>query len=196
MTLESRSLDLLFRKARTYHGWQDRQVSAEQLEEIYALTKMGPTSTNCCPARYTFVMSRDAKERLKEALMAPNVPQTMAAPVTVIMGYDEEFWRDLDHLSPQNKARTWFEGEDRRDFALQTAKLNATLQHGYFIMAARACGLDCGPMTGFDAARVDTLFFAGTTWRSQILCNIGVGDPAHLYARAPRLSLEKACQFI
>ena len=196
MTLGDEALGLLFENARTHHAWQEERVSRGILTSIYDLMKMGPTSTNCCPARYVFVESAQAKARLKDALVPGNVPQTMAAPVTVIMAYDTRFWEKLDTLSPHNHARTWFETPEKEAFALETAKLNATLQHGYFIMAARACGMDCGPMTGFDAAKVDALFFEGTTWKSQILCNVGIGDAKALYPRAARLAIDEACLFL
>jgi 3-hydroxypropanoate dehydrogenase len=186
--------DLLFLKARTHHRWLARDVENSLLEKIYHFCKWGPTSTNCCPMRILFVKSQDAKEKLKLCLSEGNIPQTLQAPVTAIIAYDLKFFEKLDYLSPENQARQWFEGAD--ELALSTAQLNGSLQGAYFMIAARAYGLDCGPMSGFDRHKVDELFFHGTSWRSNFLCNLGYGDPSGLYPRAPRLDFQDVCQIL
>lgn len=184
-------LDTLFRKARTFSKWTERSVSDDTLREIYALAKLGPTSGNCSPARFLFLRTQHAKERLKPALSPGNVPKTMAAPVTVIVAYDPAFYEFLPRLYPQADARAWFAANP--DFARETAFRNSTLQGAYFILAARALGLDCGPMSGFDNAKVDEEFLAAFGWRSNFLINLGYGDPAEMPPRNPRLEFEEAC---
>jgi 3-hydroxypropanoate dehydrogenase len=184
-------LDLIFREARTHSYWRDGAISEELLREVWALASMGPTSANCSPARIVFVISRDAKERLKPALAEGNVDKTMAAPATAIIGYDLTFYERLPELFPQKDARSWFVGND--ELIGSTAFRNGSLQGAYFILAARALGLDCGPMSGFDNAMVDEAFFAGSPIRSNFLCNLGHGDASRLHPRNPRLAFEDAC---
>ena len=186
------ALSIIFEDARTHSAWQDRPVSEELLRAVWDLAKMGPTSANCSPARIVFVVSHEAKEKLKPALSEGNVAKTMAAPATAILGYDFAFYERLPELFPHTDARSWFVGKDK--LIETTAFRNGTLQSGYFILAARALGLDCGPMSGFDNAKVDEAFFAGTTIRSNFLCNLGYGDASKLRPRNKRLSFEQACR--
>ena len=184
-------LDLIFREGRTHSHWRDEPVDEDLLREVWDLARMGPTSANCSPARIIFVVSEDAKERLKPALIEGNVAKTMAAPATAIIGYDLTFYERLPELFPQADARSWFVGND--DLIRSTAFRNGSLQGAYFILAARALGLDCGPMSGFDNAMVDEAFFAGTPIRSNFLCNLGHGDASKLHPRNSRLGFEDAC---
>ncbi|MEQ8806246.1 MAG: malonic semialdehyde reductase [Rhodospirillales bacterium] len=186
------ALDQLFRDARTHNGWTDEPVGEDLLRRLWDLVKMAPTSANCSPARLVFVTSAAAKEKLKPCLMDGNVAKTMAAPVTAIIGQDMEFYEKLPQLFPHTDAKSWFAGND--DLIAATAFRNATLQGGYLIMAARALGLDCGPMSGFDAAKVDAAFFAGTKVTANFLCNIGHGTTEDLFPRSPRLAFEDACR--
>lgn len=192
--IDSASLKAIFEDARTHHTWQDKDISDETLRKVYDLCKMGPTSTNCCPMRLVFLRSHEEKEKLKPCLMEANIEQTMAAPVTAIIAYDLDFHEKLPVLSPHNNAYSWFAGND--DFILNTAKQNGTLQGAYFIIAARALGLDCGPMSGFNPEKTDEVFFKGTKIKSNFLCNLGHGDPSGLYPRGERLSFEDACKVI
>lgn len=185
----------LFDDARTHHAWLDKPVPDELLQRLYDLMKWGPTSANCCPARIIFVKSPQAKTRLLPCLSEGNHAQTAAAPVTAIIGMDMAFYESLPRLFPHNPdARSWFAGKP--DVIEATALRNSSLQGGYFIMAARALGLDCGPMSGFDAAAVDAAFWAGTTVRTNFLCNLGYGDAHQLHPRGPRLSFEEACRIV
>ena len=187
------SLDLIFRKARTHNVWLDKPVEDGLLRQVYDLAKLGPTSANMCPMRIVFVKSREAKERLKPALAAGNVDKTMAAPVTAIIGMELHFFEQLPRLFPHADAKAWF--KDLPENVLEyTALRNASLQGAYFMLAARALGLDCGPMSGFDNAKVDAAFFAGTTVKSNFLCNLGYGDVSKLYPRSPRLDFDEACK--
>ncbi len=191
----SKELDLIFRSGRTHNAWLDRPVDDALLQQVYDLARMGPTSANMCPMRIVFVKSREAKERLKPALDPGNVDKTMAAPVTAIIGMDIHFFEQLPRLFPHADARAWF--KDRPDNVLEYIALrNSSLQGAYFMLAARALGLDCGPMSGFNNARVDAEFFAGTTIKSNFLCNLGYGDTSKLYPRLPRLAFEEACQMV
>lgn len=190
-TLDAAALDLLFRNARTHNGWQDRPVGEDLLRAVWDLAKMGPTSANCSPARIVFVVSAAAKDKLKACLAPGNVEKTMAAPATAIIGHDLAFYERLPELFPHTDARAWFVGN--QPLIESTAFRNGTLQGAYLILAARALGLDCGPMSGFDNARLDQAFFAGTTIKSNFLCNLGYGDRAKLYPRAPRLGFAEAC---
>ncbi|MEO9191619.1 MAG: malonic semialdehyde reductase [Acetobacteraceae bacterium] len=186
------ALDALFREGRSHNAWRDDPVSDETLREIYALTRMAPTSANSSPARFLFLRTREAKERLAPALSAGNHDKTMAAPVTVIIAYDPKFHDKLPTLFPHNpEARSWFTANEA--LAATTAFRNGTLQGAYFIMAARALGLDTGPMSGFDNDKVDAEFLAAQGWRSNFLCNLGYGDPTGLFARSPRLGFDEAC---
>jgi 3-hydroxypropanoate dehydrogenase len=191
-TADDATLDLLFRQARTHSNWQARPVPDDLLHQAWDLARMGPTSANCLPARIVFVRSAAAKEKLKPALAPGNVDKTMAAPVTAIVGHDLAFFELLPRLFPHADARAWFAGND--GLAKTTAFRNGSLQAGYFLLACRAVGLDCGPMSGFDNAKVDSAFFAGTTVESNLLINIGYGDSAGLYPRGPRLDFAEACR--
>jgi 3-hydroxypropanoate dehydrogenase len=192
-TLDDKALDQLFREARTQNRWQDRPVPDARLEEVYNLLKFAPTSANSSPARFVFVRTAEGKAKLKEALSPGNVEKTMTAPVVAIVAYDTAFYDKLPFLFPHADARSWFAGNPA--FADATALRNGTLQAAYLIIAARAVGLDAGPMSGFDNSKVDELFFAGTSWKSNILVNLGYGDPAGLFPRSPRLSFDEAARF-
>jgi 3-hydroxypropanoate dehydrogenase len=193
--LSDEGLDLLFRNARTHNAWLDRPVDDALLRRVYDLARMGPTSANMCPMRIVFVKSKEAKEKLRPALDAGNVDKTMKAPVTAIIGMDVHFYEQLPKLFPHAPAKAWF--KDLPENVLEyTALRNGSLQGAYFLLAARALGLDCGPMSGFNNAKVDEAFFAGTTVKSNFLCNLGYGDPSKLYPRSPRLSFEEACKAV
>lgn len=187
--LDPSALATLFTEARTHNAWQPKDVPDALLREVVELMRWAPTSVNMSPARIVFVKSAEAKARLKPFLMEGNVDKTMAAPATAIIGYDLKFYDHLPRLFPHTDARAWFAGND--EFARVSAVRNGTLQGGYFILAARALGLDCGPMSGFDNAGVDAAFFAGTSIKSNFLVNLGYGDPAGLYPRAPRFSFDE-----
>jgi 3-hydroxypropanoate dehydrogenase len=194
-TVANEDLDLIFRKARTHNVWQPKPVDDDLLRQVYDLAKMGPTSANMCPMRILFVKSREAKEKLKPALDADNVDKTMKAPVTAIIGMDVHFFEQLPKLFPHADAKAWF--KDLPENVLEsTALRNGSLQGAYFMLAARSLGLDCGPMSGFNNAMVDQAFFAGTTVKSNFLCNLGYGDASKLYPRSPRLAFDEACKFI
>jgi 3-hydroxypropanoate dehydrogenase len=193
--LNNDGLDLIFRKARTHNVWLDKPVEEALLRQAYDLAKMGPTSANMCPMRIVFVRSREAKERLKPALDPGNVDKTMKAPVTAIIGMDIHFYEKLPKLFPHADAKSWF--KDLPENVLEYIALrNGSLQGAYFILAARALGLDGGPMSGFDNAKVDAAFLAGTKVKSNFLCNLGYGDTSKLYPRSPRLTFEEACNFV
>ena len=192
--LSPEALDQLFNQARTHSHWLDKAVSDSTLFELYDLLKMGPTSANCCPARFVFVKSQDAKEKLKPCLAEGNVEKTMQAPVTAIVAHDMEFYEYLPELFPQTDARSWFAGKPK---AIESnAFRNGSLQGAYLILAARSLGLDCGPMSGFSPAKVNEAFFEGTNWRANFLCNLGYGDDSRLYPRNPRLSFDQACRLL
>ncbi len=192
--LNADALDTLFRTARTHNGWLDQPVTDEDLHRLYDLMKMAPTSANCSPARIVFVRSANAKARLKPALSPGNLEKTMAAPVTAIIGYDLQFAEHMPRLFPHNPdAKNWFNDPK---VAEVVAFRNGTLQGAYFILAARAVGLDTGPMSGFDNAQVDAEFFPGGRVRSNFLCNLGHGDSRQLFARSPRLEFGEACQVL
>ena len=193
--LSSAELDILFRNARTHSVWRDKTVDDALLMQVYDLAKLGPTSANMCPLRIVFAKSHEAKVRLKPALDAGNVDKTMKAPVTAIIGMDVRFYEKLPELFPHADAKTWF--KDLPTSVLEAIALrNSSLQGAYFMIAARSLGLDCGPMSGFDNAKVDEAFFAGTTIKSNFLCNLGYGDASKLHARSPRLTFEEACKVI
>ncbi|MEW6339974.1 MAG: malonic semialdehyde reductase [Pseudomonadota bacterium] len=194
MTLSDDALDQLFRTARTHNGWQAKPVDDALLKQLIDLVLLGPTSANSSPGRFVFVKSAQAKEKLRPALSAGNLEKTMAAPVTVIVGMDMAFYEHLPKLFPHADARSWFAGNEKA--IADTAFRNATLQGGYLIMAARALGLDTGAMSGFDTAKVDEAFFAGTTVKSNFLINLGYGDPSKLFARSPRFSFDEAAQIL
>ena len=185
------SISQLFTEARTHHAWQDWPVPDGLLHEIYELAKWGPTSANSLPMRILFVKSKSAKEKLLPAVAGGNVEQVRAAPVTAIIAYDQKFYDHLPLLFPAFDARSLFASNPA--LGEQTAFRNGSMQGAYFILAARALGLDAGPMSGFDNAKVDQAFFEGSSWKSNFLCNIGYGDAAKLYPRGPRLRFDQAC---
>ncbi|MBN9681690.1 MULTISPECIES: malonic semialdehyde reductase [unclassified Corallococcus] len=191
--LDTDALEQLFIEARTHSGWQDRPVTDETLRRIYELARMAPTAVNSQPVRLVFVRSHEAKQKLKPSLSPGNVDKTMQAPVTVIVAYDTAFHEQMPKLFPSRDMKSVFAAQtpEARE---QAAFLNGTLQAGYVILAARALGLDCGPMGGFDKAKVDEAFLQGTGWKSNILLNLGYGDPAKLFPRNPRLAFEDACR--
>ncbi|WP_225765956.1 malonic semialdehyde reductase [Stenotrophomonas sp. Marseille-Q4652] len=190
--LNDAALDQLFRTARTQNAFLDKPVEDSQLRTLYDLLKWGPTAANSTPARFVFVKSAEAKQKLAPALSEGNLAKTLAAPVTVIVGHDEDFHEKLPYLFPHTDAKSWFDGprEGRRESAFR----NGSLQGAYLILAARALGLDAGPMSGFDNAKVDEAFFAGTAIKSNFLVNLGYGDPSGLFPRLPRLSFDEAAR--
>ncbi|MEW5836470.1 MAG: malonic semialdehyde reductase [Pseudomonadota bacterium] len=190
--LSDTALDQLFRNARTFNAWLDREVTDAQLHQLYDLLKFGPTSANSSPMRLVFVKSAEAKAKLSPFLSEGNRAKTLAAPVTAIVANDHAFHEKLPQLFPHTDAKSWFEGN--QPLIDTTAFRNATLQGAYLILAARAVGLDCGPMSGFDNAGVDAAFFAGTSIKSNFLVNLGYGDASRdLFPRSPRLSFDEAC---
>jgi len=189
--LNDQSLDQIFRSARTPNGWADRPVEDDTVREIYDLMKWGPTSANCSPARFVWVRSAGGKATLAGLAAEPNKPKILKAPVTVIIGHDLDFAGKLPKLLPHN-AEVMQKYFAAPDVAEVTAMRNGTLQGAYLIVAARALGLDCGPMSGFDNAGVDKVFFSGTRIQSNFICSIGYGDPASVFPRNPRLSFEEA----
>ena len=207
--IDDAALDALFREARTYSKWQSKPVTDETVRQLYDLVKWGPTSANASPARFVFLRSTQAKERLRPALAPLNVEKTMTAPVTVIIAYDLKFYEHLPKLFPHNQGMAkLFAGN--AEMVEATARRNSSLEGAYLIMAARALGLDCGPMSGFDHAKVDDEFFAAGKpcfgcdqeffaeghVKSNFLCNLGYGDPAGLFPRGPRLEFEEACRLL
>ncbi|NMM26001.1 MAG: malonic semialdehyde reductase [Glaciimonas sp.] len=190
--LNATALDTLFLQARTHNGWLDKAVTDAQLQQIYALMQWGPTSANCSPARIVFVKTAAAKEKLLPCMGPGNQEKTGTAPVTAIIGMDMAFYEKLPALFPHADAKSWFVGNQSLIDA--TAFRNSSLQGGYFIMAARAIGLDCGPMSGFDAEKINQAFFAGTRVKVNFVCNLGYGDAGKLFPRSPRLSFAEACQ--
>ena len=192
--LDDAAIDVILRGARSHYAWTDRPVPRKLLEEIYAITAQGATSMNTCPARFVFVESAKAKERLAKAVKPANLQKMMGAPVTVIIAHDLGFWTELPYLFPHEDRRHFFEGKEKH--CEDTAFRNATLQGAYFMIAARALGLDVGAMSGFDNAVVDEEFFAGTNLRSNFLCNLGYADESALFGKLPRFSFERACSYI
>lgn len=206
--LNEEAFNLLFREARTYSHWLDRPVSDELLVQLYELMKFGPTSANCCPARILFLRTQEAKAKLLPALDAGNIEKTRTAPVTAVLGYDLKFYERLPKLFPHVDARSWF--VDNPELVESTAFRNGTLQGAYFILAARSLGLDCGPMSGFDAEKVEHAFFRDPNLRNNadqvhvpethvkvnFLCNLGYGDKDRLHPRLPRLEFNDACRFL
>ena len=187
-------LDQLFREARTHTAWLPKTVPTELLQQVYDLAKMGPTSANTTPARFVFITTPEAKERLRPALAPLNVEKTMSAPVTAIIAYDTEFYEHLPRLFPHTDARSWFKGNAA--LIEETGFRNGTLQGAYFILAARALGLDCGPMSGFDQQKLNAEFFPDGKWKSNFLCNLGYGDKGKLFPRGPRLTFDEACRVL
>ena len=207
-TLNAEGLDLLFREARTHNAWLAKPVSDDTLRQLYDLLKWGPTSANCSPARILFLRTPEAKQRLLPALSPGNVEKTMSAPVTAIIGYDGRFYEHLPKLFPHADARSWF--VNTPELAEVTARRNSSLQGAYLMFAARSLGLDCGPMSGFDHAKVDHEFFPAASSagaidqeyfpdshiKTNFLCNLGYGDPAKLFPRSPRLDFDEACKLL
>ena len=207
--IDDKALDTLFREARTYSKWLPRAVPDETLRELYDVLKWAPTSANGSPGRFAFVRSKEAKERLRGALAPLNVQKVLTAPVTVIVGYDLKFYDQLPQLYPQNPGMAKL-FESNPEMVETTARRNSSLQGAYLIMAARALGLDCGPLSGFDQAKVDEEFFAAGKpcfgcdqeffpeghVKSNFLCNLGYGDPSSLFPRLPRLPFSEACSIL
>lgn len=189
--ISSAALETLFTGAHTHSAWLDKPVSDEQLAEIYNLLRLGPTSANCSPARFMFVRSAEGKAQLKPALSAGNVEKTMSAPVTAIVAWDPVFFEQLPKLFPYADARAWFTSSPQ--LAEETAFRNSSMQAAYLISACRALGLDTGPMSGFEREKVDAEFFAASGWKSNLLINIGYGNPLKTHSRLPRLAFEEAC---
>ena len=187
--INDHALDQLFREARSYNGYLDKPVSQDQLEAIWEIMKFGPTSANCLPARIIWCVSVDAKEKLAALTMPANGDKIRSAPVTAIIGMDMEFYETLPELFPHADAKSWFVGNDT--MIQSTAFRNSTLQGAYFIMAARALGLDTGPMSGFSNDAVDAAFFGGTMIKSNFICTLGYGDPASIFERSPRPGFER-----
>jgi 3-hydroxypropanoate dehydrogenase len=192
--IDTQTEEMLFTKARTQNGFTGEPVTDAQLRQVYDLLKWGPTSANCSPARFVFVRSGPAKEKLLACMNPGNVEKTRQAPVTAIIGMDMAFYEKLPQLFPHTDARSWFVGKPAHIEA--TAFRNSSLQGGYFILAARAVGLDCGPMSGFDADKLNEAFFGGTTVKVHFVCSLGRGDPSKIFPRSPRLAFEEACQIV
>lgn len=193
-SIQEDALDQLFRQARTFQAWQPEPVPLELLHSAYELTRLGPTSANSCPARFVFLTTKEAKERLRPALAPTNVEKTMTAPVTAIIAWDTEFYEKLPRLSPQADFRSFFVGN--QPLIDETGFRNGSLEGAYFIIACRALGLDCGPMSGFDANRVNAEFFPDGKWKANFLCNVGYGDRSKLFPRNPRLEFDEACRVL
>jgi 3-hydroxypropanoate dehydrogenase len=194
MTLSNDALAQLFTAARTQNGYLPTPVSDATLRQLYDLLKFGPTAANSSPARFQFVRSDEGKQKLLGCVSAGNVAKVTQAPVTVLIGMDLEFHEKLPQLFPHADARSWFAGKPA--MIQDSAFRNSSLQGGYLILAARALGLDCGPMSGFDAAKLDAAFWAGTAVKTNFICTLGQGDPAKLFGRSPRLTFEEACQLV
>ena len=192
-TLDAESIDVILTDARSHYAWQDRPVAPEVLHRLYEITASGPTSMNSCPARFVFVISQEGKERLAKSLKAKNIDKMMDAPVTAIIAHDLEFWRELPFLFPHEDRRPHFEGKP--EHSETTAFRNGTLQGAYFMIGARALGLDVGAMSGFSNEIVDQEFFAGTTLKSNFLCNIGYADENALFQKLPRFDFDQVCSF-
>lgn len=192
--LSQEALDALFYQARTYNAWEERDIPDQLLHQLHDLVKMGPTSANCCPMRVVFVKSEEAKAKLKDCLMEGNIAKTMTAPVCAIIGMDMRFHDQLPKLFPHTDAKSWYEGKEQ--FIESTAFRNSSLQGGYFIMAARALGLGCGPMSGFSPKKINETFFADTHIKVNFLCNLGYGTEKDLFPRSPRFDFEEANSII
>ncbi|MFT5796900.1 MAG: 3-hydroxypropanoate dehydrogenase [Candidatus Azotimanducaceae bacterium] len=192
--LDDASIDLILRDARSHYAWTDKPVSDEMLHTLYDITINGATSMNTCPARFKFVRSAEAKERLAKSMKPLNVPKMMGAPVTAIVAWDPEYWRRLDFLFPHDDRKPMF--ENNADYAYDTAYRNSTLQGGYLMIAARAMGLDVGAMSGFSNAVVDQEFFSENGWKSNFLCNIGYADESALFQKLPRFAFDDICEIM
>ena len=195
--IDEKALDTLFRTARTQNGFVDKAVSDEQLRQIYDLAKWGPTTQNSQPMRIVFVRSKEAKEKLAPALSPGNLDKTMKAPATAIIAFDSRFYENLPRTFPNNPAaKKNYEGNEKTAHVERTALRNSSLQGAYFILAARASGLDCGPMSGFDNSKVDAAFFPDGRFKSNFLINLGYGDPSKVFPRNPRLDFDEACKIV
>lgn len=192
--LDNAILATLFTEARTHNVWQNKPVSDELCQQVYQLTKWGATSANCSPARFVFVKSDQEKEKLVACLSPGNQEKTKSAPVTVIIGMDMEFFEKLPQLFPHADAKSWFVGNQA--LIDGTAFRNSTLQGAYLMLAARAVGLDCGPMSGFDADKINATFFASSKTKVNFICSLGYGDASKLFPRSPRLAFEEACKIV
>lgn len=192
--LTDQALDTIFRTARTANGWQDKPLSTELLRQIHDLMKFGPTAANSCPLRILFLQSPEAKARLKPFLMESNIEKTMAAPAVALLAMDMHFHEHLPFLFPHTDAKAWFEGDDA--MIAETAFRNSSLQAGYFILAARARGLDCGPMSGFDAAGVNGEFFADGRFKVNFICNLGYADHSKTFGRSPRFGFDDVAKVL
>jgi 3-hydroxypropanoate dehydrogenase len=192
--LDKAALDQLFFAARTHNAWLDKEVPDELLQELVEMVKMGPTSANTLPARFVFVKTPEAKEKLKAHLSEGNREKTMQAPVCAIIAHDLEFYERLPEQFPHTNAKSWFEGKPEK--IKETAFRNGSLQGAYLILAARALGLDCGPMSGFDAKGVDEAFFGGTSYEANFLCNLGYGDDSELKPRNPRPDFDEIAEIV
>ena len=192
--LDNDTLDTLFREARSHNGWLNQTIDNRQINQIYELMKYGPTAANNCPARITFVKSDEAKQKLKAHLDEGNVEKSMDAPVIAIISYDIEFYEKLPFLFPHADAKSWYAGNPAK--IKSAGEMNATLQGAYFMIAARAVGLDCGPMGGFNSDTLDKEFFTDGKTKSIFLCAIGHGDNTKIFPRSPRLSLDEACEIV
>lgn len=193
-SLDSDSIDLILRGARSHYAWRSEPVSKDTLKALYEITASGPTSMNTCPARYVFVTSKEGKERVAKSLKDKNIDKMMSAPVTAIIAYDLDFWTQLPFLFPHEDRRPFFEG--KTEYIEDTAFRNSTLQGGYFMVAARALGLDVGAMSGFSNQIVDEEFFADKNWKSNFLCNLGYADETALFQKLPRFAFEDVCSFL
>lgn len=192
--LDQDALNTLFINARSHNGWLDKEVTDKQIHQIYDLMKFGPTAANNCPARITFVKSEDAKQKLKAHLDEGNIEKAMSAPVVAIISYDIEFYEKLPFLFPHTDARSWYAGKPEK--IKSAGEMNATLQGAYFMLAARAVGLDCGPMGGFNNQTLDEEFFPDGKTKSIFICALGQGDESKIYPRGPRLSFDEACEIV
>ncbi len=192
--LDNDSIDVILRGARSHYAWRSDSVSEDTLKALYEITASGPTSMNTCPARYVFVTSKEGKERLAKSLKDKNIDKMMSAPVTAIIAYDLDFWTQLPFLFPHEDRRPFFEG--KAEYIEDTAFRNSTLQGGYFMIAARALGLDVGAMSGFSNQIVDEEFFADKNWKSNFLCNLGYADETALFQKLPRFAFEDVCSFL
>lgn len=192
--LDKNTMDTLFTKARSHNGWLNQDISEAQIQQIYDLMKFAPTAANTCPARITFVRSDEAKAKFKPHLDEGNVDKAMAAPAVAIIGYDTEFYKKLEYLFPHTDARSWYAGKPEK--IAEVGVMNATLQGAYFMLAARAVGLDCGPMGGFNGDTLDAEFFPDGKTKTIFICGIGHGDSTKIFPRSPRLSFDAACQII
>ena len=187
-------LDQLFLDARTHNGWLDKEITIEQIQQIYDLVKMGPTSANCCPARFVFLTTPESKALLKPALSSGNIEKTMTAPLTVLISTDQKFYDQFTKLFPHADAKSWFTSSP--EFAAETALRNSSMQAAYLIMACRSLGLDTGPMSGFDAKKVNEIFFNNTEYQINMIINVGYGDHNKIYLRLPRLDFAEACKIL